>query len=124
MALLPELVWCECRMASMSQVRRPDRGDQVRLRTIGTIPGPNDSSRRQLLQQCLRIPQIARVKPFGEPAVDRSKQFARWWRLALGAPEACEADQARLEANSVAAMVAHSVARSPFAGGRRACRYQ
>ena len=33
-------------------------------------------------------------------------------------------DQARLEANSVAAMVAHSVARSPVAGGRRACRYQ
>src|SRR5262249_16405491 len=27
MALLPELVWCECRMASMSQVRRQDRGD-------------------------------------------------------------------------------------------------
>src|SRR6516162_1324108 len=76
MALLPELVWCEWCMASMSQVRRPDRGDQVRLRTIGTIPGPSDSSRRQLLQQRLRLLQIARVEPLRKPPVNPSKQFA------------------------------------------------
>ena len=46
---------------------------------------------RQLLQQRLRLLQIARVKPLSEPAVDRSKQFARLLHLALVAPEACEA---------------------------------
>ena len=45
----------------------------------------------QLLQQRLRLLQIARVEPFGEPAVDRSEQFARLLRLALVAPEAGEA---------------------------------
>src|SRR5262249_23574908 len=87
MALLPELVWCECCMASMSQVRRPDRGDQVRLRTIGTIPGPSDSSRRQLLQQRLRLLQIERIEALGKPAVDRSEQFASLLRLPPITPE-------------------------------------
>jgi hypothetical protein len=48
-------------------------------------------SRRQLLQQSLRLLQIARVKTFREPAVNRSQQFARLAYLALVAPEACEA---------------------------------
>ena len=47
--------------------------------------------RRQLLQQRLRLLQIARVKPFSKPPVNRSKQFARLLQLALVAPEACEA---------------------------------
>src|SRR5262249_48015494 len=47
--------------------------------------------RRQLLQQPVRLFQIARVKPFSEPAVDRSQQFARFPHLALIAPEAREA---------------------------------
>jgi hypothetical protein len=41
--------------------------------------GPMDlsgRSRRQLLQQRLRLLQIARVEAFGKPAVDRSEQFA------------------------------------------------
>jgi hypothetical protein len=38
---------------------------------------------RQLLQQRLRLFQIARVEPFGEPPVNRSKQFARLRHLAL-----------------------------------------
>ena len=42
-------------------------------------------------EQRLRLLQIARVEPFREPAVDRSKQFARLLRLALVAPEAREA---------------------------------
>ena len=46
--------------------------------------------RRQLLQQRLRLFQIARVETFGEPAVDRSEQFASLLRLPLVAPEACE----------------------------------
>src|SRR5215813_7388118 len=47
-------------------------------------------SLRQLLQQRLRLLQIARVKTLREPPVNRSKQFARLLRLALVAPEAGE----------------------------------
>ena len=39
--------------------------------------------RRQLLQQRLRLLQIARVEPFGEPAVDRSEKLASLATLAL-----------------------------------------
>ena len=46
---------------------------------------------RQLLQQRLRFLQIARVEPFGEPAVNWSQQFVRLLHLALVAPEAREA---------------------------------
>jgi hypothetical protein len=45
----------------------------------------------QLTEQRLRFPQIERIEPFGEPAVDRSEQFASLLHLALVAPEACEA---------------------------------
>jgi hypothetical protein len=38
--------------------------------------------RCQLLQQHLRLPQIARVVAFSEPAVHRSQQFARLLALA------------------------------------------
>src|SRR5262249_51506298 len=47
--------------------------------------------RRQLIEQRFGLLQIARIEPFSEPAVDRSKQFARLLHLALVAPEACEA---------------------------------
>jgi hypothetical protein len=47
-------------------------------------------SRRQLLQQRLRLLQIMRVEPLRTPPVNRSKQFARLLRLALVTPEACE----------------------------------
>ena len=43
--------------------------------------------RRQLLQQRLRLFQIARVEALREPAVHRSQQFVRSLRLALVAPE-------------------------------------
>ena len=43
----------------------------------------------QLLQQPLRVFQIARVEPLSEPPVNRSKEFARLLHLALVAPEAC-----------------------------------
>jgi hypothetical protein len=39
--------------------------------------------RYQLIEQRLGLFQIARVEAFGEPVVDRSKQFARLLRLAL-----------------------------------------
>jgi hypothetical protein len=88
-------------------------------------PFRNGLSGVQLIEQRLRFPQIERIETFGEPAADRSKQFARllhtlpWSRQRRARP-----DQTRLEANRVAAMVAHSVARLPVAGRRRACRYQ
>jgi hypothetical protein len=44
-----------------------------------------------VLQQRLRLLQIARVEAFGEPAVDGSKKFARLLHPALVAPEAREA---------------------------------
>ena len=46
---------------------------------------------RQLLQQRLRLRQIARIEPFSEPAVDRSKPFVSLPRLFLVAPRRCQA---------------------------------
>ena len=40
-------------------------------------------SRRQLVEQRLSVLQILRVKPFGEPTVDRSEQFAGFALAAL-----------------------------------------
>ena len=45
----------------------------------------------QLLQQRLRLFQIAGLESFSEPAVNRSEQFASLLRLPLVAPEPCEA---------------------------------
>jgi hypothetical protein len=45
----------------------------------------------QVLQQRLRVLQIARVVAFRKPIINRSKQFAGLLRLALVAPEASEA---------------------------------
>jgi hypothetical protein len=45
----------------------------------------------QLVEQRLGLLQIQRIEPLREPAVDRSQQFASLLRLALVAPEACEA---------------------------------
>ena len=41
----------------------------------------------QLIEQRLSLLQIERIKPFGEPAVDRSEKFAGLIPLALIAPE-------------------------------------
>ena len=46
---------------------------------------------RQLLEQRLRLLQIARIKALSEPPVNRSQQFARLLRLTLVTPEAREA---------------------------------
>jgi hypothetical protein len=42
---------------------------------------------RQLVKQCFRLFQIARIKPFSKPAVDRSEKLASLLPLALVAPE-------------------------------------
>ena len=44
----------------------------------------------QLLQQRLRLLQVARTETLSEPPVNRSKQFTRLLHLALVAPEARE----------------------------------
>ena len=46
---------------------------------------------RQLIQQHLRLLQIARIETLREPPVNRSKQFVRLQQLALLAPETREA---------------------------------
>src|ERR1700733_4616658 len=46
---------------------------------------------RQLLQQRLRLFQIARIKSLRKPPVHRSQQFARLLHFALSPPETCEA---------------------------------
>jgi hypothetical protein len=45
----------------------------------------------QVIEQCLRLFQIKRVDPFGEPAVDRSKKLASLLPLDLRTPETREA---------------------------------
>jgi hypothetical protein len=49
------------------------------------------ASTRQLVEQRLRLFQIARVEPLRKPPVNRSQQFACLLHLALVAPEACHA---------------------------------
>jgi hypothetical protein len=50
-----------------------------------------DRSGRQLVEERLRLFQIARVKPLSEPPVNRSEQFASLLHLALIAPQLREA---------------------------------
>src|SRR4029077_9129956 len=45
----------------------------------------------EFLQQRVGVEQIARVEAFGEPAVDRGEEGARFGALALIAPQAREA---------------------------------
>jgi hypothetical protein len=60
---------------------------------LSTLAGRGGSQIRSgdRVQQRLRLLQIARVKPFGEPAVNRNKQFARLPHLVLVVPEVREA---------------------------------
>ena len=46
---------------------------------------------RQRLQQCLGLLQVGRVKPLGEPAVDRGQELVGFRTLALALPETTEA---------------------------------
>ena len=46
---------------------------------------------RQLVQECLRVPQIARGEAFGEPGVERGEEGAGCGALALARPEARQA---------------------------------
>jgi hypothetical protein len=48
-------------------------------------------SRRKLLEQRLGLLKIERIKPFGEPAMDRSEKIAGFIPLALITLEPCHA---------------------------------
>jgi hypothetical protein len=65
------------------------------------------ASSSNLFEQCLRLLQIARLKPLSEPPVNPSEQFTRFPHLALVAPEAGEAHGG---AESAGATVHHRVA--------------
>src|SRR6516225_2534273 len=65
--------------------------DTIRKTQIPATNGPRGSGAANRYQQRLRFLQITRVKALREPRVNRSQQFARLLRLALVAPEACQA---------------------------------
>src|SRR6267142_2885580 len=56
-------------------------------------PFRNRLSGVQLLQQRLGLPQVERIKSFGEPAVDRRKKITGFAAPVLFAPEARQADR-------------------------------
>ncbi len=60
------------------QGRRPPNAEAG----SGSIRVVNERLRRQLIEQRLSLLQIARIKPFGEPAVDRSDKLAGFSALA------------------------------------------
>jgi hypothetical protein len=62
-----------------------------RLTAISMRPFRSWLSGVQFVRQRLGLFQIARIEAFGEPAVNRNKQFARLLHLALVTPEACVA---------------------------------
>jgi hypothetical protein len=80
------------RAESLSAYRGSPNLSQNRTTPItSSIQARAASSLLQLLQQPLRILQIARVEPLRKPPVHRSQQFARLLRPTLVSPEACEA---------------------------------
>src|SRR5215471_14785348 len=46
---------------------------------------------RQRVQQCLRLLQVSRVKPFGKPVIHRGEQVVGFLTFALLLPESSEA---------------------------------
>src|SRR5262249_5717591 len=82
---------------------------------------------RQLLQQRLRLLQIARIEALSEPPVNRSQQFARLLHLALVAPEVCHAHSREAARNASVATSAcassisenSGVGEKPWSAGAR-----
>src|SRR6059036_1402138 len=77
----------------------------------------------ELLQQRLRLAQVARVEALGEPAVDRGEQVARLRRAALG-PEPAAKARGRAQLGCLRPLAPGEVHRLPVArlhrGGLRA----
>src|SRR5712692_1220519 len=57
----------------------------------GGVPCFVQSSSRQLVEQCLGVLQIYRVKPLAEPAVDLRQQLSRFGPLPLALPHPAQA---------------------------------
>src|SRR5438094_4645008 len=94
----------------------------------GSVPCPARSpgsprSLPELLQQRLRLAQVARVEALGEPAVDRGEQVARLRRAALGLEPAAKA-RGRAQLERLRPLAPGEVHRLPVArlhrGGLRA----
>src|SRR5438094_862442 len=94
----------------------------------GSVPCPARSpgsprSLPELLQQRLRLAQVARVEALGEPAVDRGEQVARLRRAALG-PEPAAKARGRAQLERLRPLAPGEVHRLPVArlhrGGLRA----
>jgi hypothetical protein len=80
-----------------------------------------DPLRRQFLQQHLRHFQIARVKPFRKPPVNRSEQLARLLHLALVTPETCIVEGCKfLGLDLLSAQYSSAAARNGSRGGAQA----
>jgi hypothetical protein len=76
---------------SLQWPRRTHYSGNVPLVAPRAVLAGIQRSLRQLIQQRLGLLQIERVEAFGEPAVNRSQQFASLLRFALRTPEASEA---------------------------------
>ena len=62
-------------------------GNELSQRAFSDLSCLRQLSCGQLVEQNLGLFQVERVKPFGEPAVDRSEKLASLVPLALVAPE-------------------------------------
>src|SRR5271169_3695515 len=71
---------------TVAQIRHSSRASLCPTRQAQSRSS-NRSLRRQFLKQRLRFLQIERVEAFGEPAINRSEQFASLLRLPLITPE-------------------------------------
>jgi len=67
------------------------RGREMTRDGLGAGTVRAQSKLSQLVEQRLRLDQVARVEALGEPAVDRGEEVARLGALALVAPQAREA---------------------------------
>jgi hypothetical protein len=68
-------------MTSTSHFLCTGRTQEIGPRSELSLLADRSNSSDQLVEQRLRFLQIARIEAFGEPAVDRSEQFARLLRL-------------------------------------------
>src|SRR6266850_116266 len=75
------------------QDNRKQKEQVGRTRSSSKRPFRNRLSDVQLLQQRLGLPQVERIKSFGEPAVDRRKKITGFAAPVLFAPEARQADR-------------------------------
>ena len=74
-------------IGEQQQPRSRDQQDRRSVAVTRRLVSEDWLSRVQLIEQRLGLSQIKSVKPFGEPAVDRSEEIAGRFPLPLIAPE-------------------------------------